>query len=56
MALLWSTAINPALAILLARALPLAEPYALGLILPGLAAASLLGRLNPASSPVHGKG
>jgi len=37
MALLWSFAIGPALAILLARALPLAEPYALGLILLGLA-------------------
>ena len=37
MALLWSFAIGPALAVLLARALPLAEPYALGLILLGLA-------------------
>jgi len=37
MALLWSFAIGPALAILLARVLPLAEPYALGLILLGLA-------------------
>jgi bile acid:Na+ symporter, BASS family len=36
-ALLWSFAIGPALAILLARGLPLAEPYALGLILLGLA-------------------
>jgi BASS family bile acid:Na+ symporter len=37
MALLWSFAVGPALAILLARVLPLAEPYALGLILLGLA-------------------
>jgi BASS family bile acid:Na+ symporter len=37
MALLWSFAIGPALAILLANRLPLAEPYALGLILLGLA-------------------
>jgi bile acid:Na+ symporter, BASS family len=37
MALLWSFAIGPALAVLLARTLPLAEPYALGLILLGLA-------------------
>jgi bile acid:Na+ symporter, BASS family len=37
MALLWSFAIGPALATLLARVLPLAEPYALGLILLGLA-------------------
>jgi BASS family bile acid:Na+ symporter len=37
MALLWSFAIGPALAVLLAKALPLAEPYALGLILLGLA-------------------
>jgi bile acid:Na+ symporter, BASS family len=37
MALVWSFAIGPALAILLARGLPLAEPYALGLILLGLA-------------------
>jgi BASS family bile acid:Na+ symporter len=36
-ALLWSFAIGPALALLLARALPLPEPYALGLILLGLA-------------------
>jgi bile acid:Na+ symporter, BASS family len=36
-ALLWSFVIGPALAVLLARALPLAEPYALGLILLGLA-------------------
>jgi bile acid:Na+ symporter, BASS family len=36
-ALLWSFVIGPALAILLARSLPLAEPYALGLILLGLA-------------------
>ena len=36
-ALVWSFAIGPALAILLARSLPLAEPYALGLILLGLA-------------------
>jgi bile acid:Na+ symporter, BASS family len=36
-ALLWSFAIGPALAVLLARTLPLAEPYALGLILLGLA-------------------
>ena len=36
-ALLWSFAIGPALAVLLARGLPLAEPYALGLILLGLA-------------------
>jgi bile acid:Na+ symporter, BASS family len=36
-ALLWSFAIGPALAILLAKLLPLAEPYALGLILLGLA-------------------
>jgi BASS family bile acid:Na+ symporter len=33
----WSFVIGPALAILLARSLPLAEPYALGLILLGLA-------------------
>ena len=32
-AVLWSFAIGPALAILLARGMPLAEPYALGLIL-----------------------
>jgi BASS family bile acid:Na+ symporter len=37
MALLWSFAIGPALAILVARVLPLEEPYALGLILLGLA-------------------
>ena len=37
MALLWSFVIGPALAILLARSLPLAAPYALGLILLGLA-------------------
>jgi BASS family bile acid:Na+ symporter len=37
MAVLWSFAIGPALAVLLARMLPLAEPYALGLILLGLA-------------------
>jgi BASS family bile acid:Na+ symporter len=37
MALLWSFAIGPSLAVLLARVLPLAEPYALGLILLGLA-------------------
>jgi bile acid:Na+ symporter, BASS family len=37
MALLWSFAIGPALAVLLAKGLPLAEPYALGLILLGLA-------------------
>jgi bile acid:Na+ symporter, BASS family len=37
MALLWSFAIGPALAMLLAKGLPLAEPYALGLILLGLA-------------------
>ena len=37
MALLWSFVIGPALAVLLARTLPLAEPYALGLILLGLA-------------------
>ena len=36
-ALLWSFAIGPALAVLLAKVLPLAEPYALGLILLGLA-------------------
>jgi len=36
-ALLWSFVIGPALAMLLARGLPLAEPYALGLILLGLA-------------------
>lgn len=36
-ALLWSFAIGPAFAVLLARELPLAEPYALGLILLGLA-------------------
>jgi len=36
-ALVWSFVIGPALAILLARSLPLAEPYALGLILLGLA-------------------
>jgi BASS family bile acid:Na+ symporter len=36
-ALLWSFVIGPALAVFLARALPLAEPYALGLILLGLA-------------------
>ena len=36
-ALLWSFVIGPALAVLLARTLPLAEPYALGLILLGLA-------------------
>jgi bile acid:Na+ symporter, BASS family len=33
----WSFAIAPVLALLLARELPLAEPYALGLILLGLA-------------------
>ncbi len=37
MALLWSFAIGPALATLLAKVLPLSEPYALGLILLGLA-------------------
>jgi BASS family bile acid:Na+ symporter len=37
MALLWSFVIGPALAIVLARSLPLAEPYALALILLGLA-------------------
>jgi BASS family bile acid:Na+ symporter len=36
-ALLWSFVIGPAMAVLLAKALPLAEPYALGLILLGLA-------------------
>jgi bile acid:Na+ symporter, BASS family len=36
-ALLWSFAIGPALAVLLARTMPLAEPYAVGLILLGLA-------------------
>lgn len=36
-ALLWSFAIGPALAMLLANGLPLAEPYALGLIVLGLA-------------------
>jgi BASS family bile acid:Na+ symporter len=36
-ALLWSFVIGPALAILLAKGLPLTEPYALGLILLGLA-------------------
>jgi BASS family bile acid:Na+ symporter len=36
-ALVWSFAIGPALAMLLAKGLPLAEPYALGLILLGLA-------------------
>jgi bile acid:Na+ symporter, BASS family len=36
-ALVWSFVIGPALAILLAKGLPLAEPYALGLILLGLA-------------------
>jgi bile acid:Na+ symporter, BASS family len=36
-AVLWSFVIGPAMAVLLARALPLAEPYALGLILLGLA-------------------
>jgi bile acid:Na+ symporter, BASS family len=36
-ALLWSFAIGPALAVLVARVMPLAEPYALGLILLGLA-------------------
>jgi bile acid:Na+ symporter, BASS family len=36
-ALLWSFAIGPALAVLLARVMPLAEPYAIGLILLGLA-------------------
>lgn len=35
--LLWSFVIGPALAVLLAKGLPLAEPYALGLILLGLA-------------------
>jgi BASS family bile acid:Na+ symporter len=35
--LLWSFAIGPALAVLLARVMPLAEPYAIGLILLGLA-------------------
>ena len=36
-AVVWSFAIGPALAMLLAKGLPLAEPYALGLILLGLA-------------------
>jgi len=36
-ALLWSFVIGPALAMVMARGLPLAEPYALGLILLGLA-------------------
>jgi bile acid:Na+ symporter, BASS family len=36
-AMVWSFAIGPALAMLLAKGLPLAEPYALGLILLGLA-------------------
>jgi bile acid:Na+ symporter, BASS family len=36
-ALFWSFAIGPALAMLLAKGLPLAEPYALGLILLDLA-------------------
>jgi BASS family bile acid:Na+ symporter len=36
-ALLWSFAIGPALAVLVARVMPLAEPYELGLILLGLA-------------------
>jgi bile acid:Na+ symporter, BASS family len=36
-ALFWSFVVGPALAMLLARGLPLAEPYALGLILLGLA-------------------
>jgi len=36
-ALFWSFVIGPALAMLLAKGLPLAEPYALGLILLGLA-------------------
>jgi BASS family bile acid:Na+ symporter len=36
-ALSWSFAVGPALAVMLARLLPLAEPYALGLILLGLA-------------------
>lgn len=36
-ALIWSFAIGPALALLLARALPLAPPYGLGLILLGMA-------------------
>ena len=36
-AAVWSFAIGPALAMLLAKGLPLAEPYALGLILLGLA-------------------
>jgi BASS family bile acid:Na+ symporter len=36
-AVVWSFAIGPAVAMLLAKGLPLAEPYALGLILLGLA-------------------
>ena len=36
-ALVWSFAIGPALAVLLTKVVPLAEPYALGLILLGLA-------------------
>lgn len=36
-ALFWSFVVGPALAMLLAKGLPLAEPYALGLILLGLA-------------------
>jgi BASS family bile acid:Na+ symporter len=36
-ALVWSFVIGPALAVLLTKLLPLAEPYALGLILLGLA-------------------
>lgn len=36
-ALLWGFVIGPALAMAMARGLPLAEPYALGLILLGLA-------------------
>jgi bile acid:Na+ symporter, BASS family len=36
-AVLWSFVIGPVLAVLLARGLPLSEPYALGLILLGLA-------------------
>jgi bile acid:Na+ symporter, BASS family len=36
-AVFWSFAVGPALAVLLARVLPLAEPYAIGLILLGLA-------------------
>lgn len=36
-ALFWSFVVGPALAVLLAKGLPIAEPYALGLILLGLA-------------------